>query len=89
LPTCTWEYLLSLIKGLEIGPLFGTPQSLPTCRECKPAGYLHRGHGPAWRRGADVPGKSGSFRAAVGRGRVDYLNPAVRARMMAWARSET
>jgi hypothetical protein len=55
----------------------------------KPAGYLHRRDCPAWPRGTDVPDKPGGFRAVLGRGRVGYFNPAARARMIAWPRSET
>jgi hypothetical protein len=50
---------------------------------------FHRGICLAWRRGTAVPGKSGGFRGVLGRSRVGYLNPAARARMIAWARSET
>jgi hypothetical protein len=76
-------------KTLRIGPLLGMTQSLLTDPECKPAGVsivdTARPDGEGLMSRAD--------RAASGPhwdpGRVGYSNPAVRARMMAWARSET
>jgi hypothetical protein len=89
LPNCDWEYLLSLNEGLGIGPLVGILNYSQLVPSAKPAGYLHRRDCPAWPGGTDVPGKPGGFRAELGGGPVGYSNPAVRARMMAWARSET
>ena len=76
-------------KTFDIGPLFGMAQSLLTDPECKPADIPIVA--TARRDGEGLTSRAN--RAASGphpgRGRAGYLSPALRARMMAWARSET
>ncbi len=75
-------------KTFEIGPLLGMAQSLLTDPECKPAGISivetarPGGEGLCPAQIGRLPGRTGTRPGG-------YPKPAVRARMMAWARSET
>ena len=64
-------------------------QSLLTDPERKPAGISIVDVARPGGEGLMSRANQAASGPALGRGRVAYSNPAVRARMMAWARSET